>query len=63
MESSPWTANDPASNTFSGTNREVLRLGFRTRIHGIDPGHIGNDDWTAGVFAENGLPSLSPFRC
>ncbi len=30
-----WTADDPAANTFSGTSREVLRLGFRTRIHGI----------------------------
>ncbi|MGH9246457.1 MAG: PQQ-dependent sugar dehydrogenase [Acidimicrobiales bacterium] len=30
-----WTATDPAANTFSGTRREMLRLGFATRIHGI----------------------------
>lgn len=30
-----WTADDPAADTFSGTRREMMRLGFRTRIHGI----------------------------
>ncbi|MGH1563384.1 PQQ-dependent sugar dehydrogenase [Mumia sp. DW29H23] len=30
-----WTADDPKANTFTGTHREVLRLGFATRIHGI----------------------------
>jgi glucose/arabinose dehydrogenase len=30
-----WTADDPSANTFSGTQREVLRLGFRTFIHGF----------------------------
>ncbi|HYN93998.1 MAG TPA: PQQ-dependent sugar dehydrogenase [Pilimelia sp.] len=30
-----WTAADPAANTFSGTRREVLRLGFATNIHAI----------------------------
>jgi hypothetical protein len=30
-----WTADDPSANMFSGTSREVLRLGFRTNIHGI----------------------------
>jgi len=30
-----WTADDPAAGTFSGTRREVLRLGFNGRIHGI----------------------------
>jgi hypothetical protein len=30
-----WTAADPSARTFSGTHREVLRLGFATRIHGI----------------------------
>lgn len=30
-----WTADNPRANTFSGTHREVLRLGYATRIHGI----------------------------
>jgi glucose/arabinose dehydrogenase len=30
-----WTATDPAADTFSGTRREMLRLGFATQIHGI----------------------------
>ncbi|WP_026361358.1 PQQ-dependent sugar dehydrogenase [Amycolatopsis nigrescens] len=30
-----WTASDPAAKTFSGTHREVLRLGFYARSHGI----------------------------
>jgi hypothetical protein len=30
-----WTAADPAADTFSGTRREMLRLGFRTFIHGF----------------------------
>lgn len=30
-----WTADDPAAGTFSGTRREVLRLGFDTFLHGI----------------------------
>ncbi len=30
-----WTASDPAADTFSGTSREVLRLGYRSNIHGI----------------------------
>jgi hypothetical protein len=30
-----WTADDPSADTFSGSRREVLRLGFRTNIHGI----------------------------
>ncbi|MGH8880924.1 MAG: hypothetical protein ACRD0P_26815 [Stackebrandtia sp.] len=30
-----WTATDPSADTFSGTHREVLRLGFGGRIHGI----------------------------
>jgi glucose/arabinose dehydrogenase len=30
-----WTANDPAADTFSGSRREVLRLGFGGQIHGI----------------------------
>jgi Glucose / Sorbosone dehydrogenase len=30
-----WIAEDPAANTFKGTSREVLRLGFRARIHHI----------------------------
>ncbi|WP_109510428.1 PQQ-dependent sugar dehydrogenase [Nocardioides speluncae] len=30
-----WTASDPDANSFSGTSREILRLGFGTQIHGI----------------------------
>jgi len=30
-----WTADDPAANTFTGTRREVMRLGFGTQIHAI----------------------------
>lgn len=30
-----WTATDPAADTFSGTHREVLRLGYGGQIHGI----------------------------
>ncbi|WP_236028178.1 PQQ-dependent sugar dehydrogenase [Paractinoplanes lichenicola] len=30
-----WRATNPAANTFAGTRREVLRLGFGGQIHGI----------------------------
>jgi hypothetical protein len=30
-----WKATDPAADTFSGTHREVLRIGFGGQIHGI----------------------------
>jgi glucose/arabinose dehydrogenase len=30
-----WIAADPSANTFTGTHREVLRLGFATYIHAI----------------------------
>lgn len=30
-----WKAADPTASTFSGTRREVLRLGFADTIHGI----------------------------
>jgi glucose/arabinose dehydrogenase len=30
-----WTADDPAAATFSGTRREILRIGFAGQIHGI----------------------------
>jgi hypothetical protein len=30
-----WTADDPSADTFQGTRREVLRLGFGGQIHGI----------------------------
>jgi Glucose / Sorbosone dehydrogenase len=30
-----WIADDPTANTFTGTSREVLRLGFTFRIHHI----------------------------
>lgn len=30
-----WTATDPAADTFAGTHREVLRIGFGGQVHGI----------------------------
>lgn len=30
-----WTATDPSADTFSGTRREILRIGFTGTIHGI----------------------------
>lgn len=30
-----WTATDPKADTFSGTRREVLRIGFGSGVHGI----------------------------
>ncbi|MFG1606908.1 PQQ-dependent sugar dehydrogenase [Actinoplanes sp. NPDC049265] len=30
-----WKATDPAADTFSGTHREVLRIGFGGQIHGV----------------------------
>lgn len=30
-----WTADDPSADTFEGTRREVLRIGFNGRVHGI----------------------------
>jgi hypothetical protein len=30
-----WKATDPAADTFAGTHREVLRIGFGGQIHGI----------------------------
>ena len=30
-----WTASNPKADTFSGTRREVLRLGFAGQMHAI----------------------------
>jgi glucose/arabinose dehydrogenase len=30
-----WTANDPSADTFTGTHREILRIGFSGFIHAI----------------------------
>ncbi|WP_233578874.1 sorbosone dehydrogenase family protein [Micromonospora sp. BL4] len=30
-----WTATDPSADTFAGTRREVLRIGFGGQVHGI----------------------------
>lgn len=30
-----WTARDPAASTFSGTSRELLRIGFASQIHAV----------------------------
>jgi len=46
-----WIAADPSANTFRGTSREVLRIGFGTRIHGIQQiafnpnAKLGDDDY------------------
>ncbi len=32
---SEWTATDPTANTFEGTRREILRIGFASFIHAI----------------------------
>jgi glucose/arabinose dehydrogenase len=30
-----WTADDPSADTFHGTHREILRIGYAGQIHGI----------------------------
>lgn len=30
-----WTATNPLANTFQGSNREILRIGFDTALHGF----------------------------
>jgi glucose/sorbosone dehydrogenase len=30
-----WTADDPSADVFSGTSREIMRLGFGGQVHGI----------------------------
>ncbi|MFZ3598879.1 PQQ-dependent sugar dehydrogenase [Streptomyces sp. BH104] len=30
-----WTADDPSAPTFSGTHRELLRIGFNGQVHGV----------------------------
>jgi glucose/arabinose dehydrogenase len=30
-----WTATDPAADTFAGTRREVVRIGFGGQVHGV----------------------------
>jgi glucose/arabinose dehydrogenase len=44
-----WTAAETSADTFSGTRRELLRIGFRTSIHGIqqigfNPGALLGDE-------------------
>ncbi|WP_235921431.1 PQQ-dependent sugar dehydrogenase [Lentzea tibetensis] len=41
-----WTATDPKANTFAGTRREMLRIGFGTFIHGLQEiGFNPNSKW------------------
>jgi hypothetical protein len=46
-----WTATNPAADTFSGTSRQVLRLGFLWDIHGVQQigfnptARPGNEDY------------------
>lgn len=65
-----WTADDPDANTFSGTHREILRLGFATQIHAIQQidfnptAHKGDADYgllyiasgDGGLGAKSGEP-------
>ncbi|GAB1855645.1 hypothetical protein MHTCC0001_04790 [Flavobacteriaceae bacterium MHTCC 0001] len=52
-----WTATNPFANTFSGSRREVLRIGFDTALHGFQ--QIGfNPAATAGD-ADYGLLYLA----
>ncbi|MDL4775499.1 MULTISPECIES: PQQ-dependent sugar dehydrogenase [Thermomonosporaceae] len=30
-----WTAKDPSASTFSGTHRELFRIGYAGRVHGL----------------------------
>lgn len=48
-----WTATSPSAATFSGSSREVLRLGFGTTLHGIQ--QIGFDPTTRPGDADHGL--------
>jgi hypothetical protein len=42
-----WKADDPAAEVFTGTAREVMRLGFRSTIHGFQ--QIGFDPRAPGL--------------
>ncbi|MFA9432404.1 PQQ-dependent sugar dehydrogenase [Egicoccus sp. AB-alg2] len=48
-----WRAEDPAAATFSGTRRELLRIGFRTPNHGIQ--QIGFDPTVSVNDPDHGL--------
>ena len=52
-----WTATDPSASTFSGTRREVVRLGFASQIHGIQ--HIDFNPTAAPGDADYGLLYLA----
>lgn len=40
-----WTATNPAADTFEGTSREVLRLGFAGQVHGIQQIDFNPSAW------------------
>ena len=52
-----WTAADPAADTFTGTRRELLRLGFRTYLHGIQ--EVGFNPTAGPGDADRGLLYLA----
>ncbi|MBU2951072.1 PQQ-dependent sugar dehydrogenase [Tamlana agarivorans] len=52
-----WTATNPASNVFSGTKREVLRIGFDTYLHGFQ--QIGFNPNAISGSADYGLLYLA----
>jgi glucose/arabinose dehydrogenase len=39
-----WTATNPAANVFSGTSRELMRIGFVSDFHGLQQVEFGPDD-------------------
>ncbi|MEB8337758.1 PQQ-dependent sugar dehydrogenase [Streptomyces endophyticus] len=48
-----WTADDPRAATFSGTHRELLRIGFNGQVHGIQ--QIGFDPTAKPGDKDHGL--------
>lgn len=48
-----WTATDPAAETFAGSRREVLRIGFGGQVHGIQ--EINFDPTTRRGDRDHGL--------
>jgi len=50
-----WTADDPSAPTFSGSRREVIRIGFGGQIHGIQQIDFNPEAKTRGAGADYGL--------